>query len=148
MGANISKIPPPIDAINCNLTVGHFDKNYSLSQVLDGYSAVEKTPGGWEDLKNWSPNVEEGDFYGLHNSESLMSAITRRMEQYSSHSGASFGGLMSFLRDIAKNGVDPMYLKKNAWRWIFQRYYLGRFPEVLGVVAMIEISRRFFRRNN
>ena len=70
MGANISKIPPPIDAINCNLTVEPFDKNYSLSQVLDGYSAVEKTPGGWEDLKNWSPNVEEGD-----NSESLMSAI-------------------------------------------------------------------------
>jgi hypothetical protein len=53
---------------------------------------------------------------------------------------------MSFLRNIAKNGVDPKYLKKNAWRWIFGRYYLGRFPEVLGILAIIGIARIFLRR--
>jgi len=148
MGANISTIPPYLNEINCELKVGPFSKNSSLSQLLDGYKAVEDTPGGWRDLKNWSPNVEADDFYGLHNSESLMSAITMRMEQYSYHSGASFGGLMSFLRYVAKNGVDPKYLKKNAWRWIFGRYYLGRFPEIMGVLAIIAIARRFLRRTS
>lgn len=114
MGANISKIsflPPPIKAINCELKVGPFLKCSSLSQTLDGYRAIEGIPNGWQDLKVFAQGSD---------SESLWSKITRRMQQYQYHSGASFSALVLFLRDIAKNGVHPMYLKRNAWRWIFQ----------------------------
>ena len=143
MGANISKIsfpPPPIDAINCNLNVGPFQKGPSLSQLLDGYRAVQGTPNGWKNLKDWRPNDEVND--------SLMRQITGRMQQYQYHSGASFSGLLYFLGEISKNGVHPMYLKQNAWRWIFGRYYLGRFPEIMGVLAIIGIARRFLLRTN
>jgi len=148
MGANISTIPPYLKEINCELKVGPFSKNSSLSQLLDGYRAVEETPNGWKNLRVWIPNVEDNDSYGLRNSESLMSQITRKMQQYEYHSGASFGALVYFLRYIAKNGVHPMYLKRNAWRWIFGRYYLGRFPEIMGVLAIIAIARRFLRRTS
>ncbi len=79
----------------------------SRSMVEDGYKAVSSVDGGWDFLKNFTPEENKGFMFS---SNPILDSISNKMD--SGHSGSSYGWTMRQLEYIAKNGMD-MY--KNLW---------------------------------
>jgi hypothetical protein len=81
---------------------GSFDylSQWTQQEVIDGVRAVDSVEGGWEWLKHFVVNPNEGFMF---TSNPTLSAIGSKMT--TGHSGSSFAGTMRHLHYIAKHGL-------------------------------------------
>jgi len=87
---------------------GSFDYlgQWTQQELIDGVRAVDSVEAGWEWLKNFEVNPNEGFMF---TSNPTLSAIGSKMT--TGHSGASFANTMRHLQYIAKHGLAAHRIK-------------------------------------
>ncbi len=74
--------------------------------IEDAYKAVSSVDGGWEFLKNYTPDEGRGFMFSSH---PTLGKISEKLDV--GHSGSSYGWVMRNVEYIAKNGLDSFKAK-------------------------------------